>query len=122
MGGLCMYDAFYGFRERPFSLVPDPEFLYLSRRHRAALSTLELAMTGQAGFTVITGEVGSGKTTVVRSFLKMVDSDTTIGLITNIHPSVGDLLKWVLFAFNLDYKSEDKVELYDRFIEFLPRA
>ncbi len=96
-----MYDAFYGFRERPFSLVPDPEFLYLSGRHRAALSTLELAMTGQAGFTVITGEVGSGKTTVVRSFLKMLDSDTTIVMITNIHKTVGDLLKWVLFAFNL---------------------
>ncbi len=104
-----MYASFYGFREKPFSLVPDPEFLYLSRRHRAALSMLELALTEQAGLTVITGEIGSGKTTVVRSFLKMVDSDTAIGLITNTHPRVGELLKWVLFAFGLDYKSEDNV-------------
>ena len=114
-----MYASFYGFREKPFSLVPDPEFLYLSRRHRAALSMLEFALAEQAGITVITGEIGSGKTTVVRSFLKMVGSDTTIGLITNTHPRGGDLLKWVLFAFGLDYKSDDNVELYDRFIEFL---
>ena len=114
-----MYESFYGFREKPFSLVPDPEFLYLSQRHRGALNMLELALTRQVGITAITGEVGSGKTTVVRSFLNMVDADTTVGLITYTQPSIGDLLKWILWAFDLDYNAKDKVELYDRFIKFL---
>ena len=114
-----MYESFYGFREKPFSLVPDPEFLYLSRRHQGALNMLELALARQAGISLITGEVGSGKTTVIRSFLRMLDANTTVGLITNIHPEIDNLLKWILWAFDLDYKTKDKVELYDRFIEFL---
>ena len=57
-----MYESFYGFREKPFSLIPDPDFLYLSRLHKAALNMLEYGLRGEAGFTLISGEVGSGKT------------------------------------------------------------
>ena len=74
-----MYETFYGFREKPFTLIPDPEFLYLSKGHRTALNLLEYGLAGQAGFVVISGEVGSGKTTLVRRLLRLVGPETTIG-------------------------------------------
>ena len=61
-----MYQSYYGFIEKPFSLLPDPGFLFLSSRHRQALSMLEYGMMNQAGFTVISGEIGSGKTTLLK--------------------------------------------------------
>jgi len=114
-----MYESFYGFREKPFSLLPDPAFLYLSAKHSSAYSVLEYGLTGQAGFTVISGEVGSGKTTLVRSFLRQIGDDTTVGLISNTPRSFGSLLRWILFAFDLDYHGKEPVELYEIFTEFL---
>ena len=114
-----MYESFYGFREKPFSLLPDPAFLYLSAKHSSAYSVLEYGLTGQAGFTVISGEVGSGKTTLVRSFLRQIGEDSTVGLISNTPRSVGSLLRWILFAFDLDYHGKEAVELYEIFTEFL---
>ena len=114
-----MYELFYGLREKPFSLIPDPDFLYLSRLHKAALNMLEYGLRGEAGFTLISGEVGSGKTILVRRFLKMMDKNTVVGLITNTHSSIGNLLEWILLAFGLDYRGKDKVELYQVFSEFL---
>ena len=60
---LEMYKSFYGFSEKPFSLLPDPAFLFLSEKHSRALAMLRYGLMNQAGFTVITGEIGSGKTT-----------------------------------------------------------
>jgi type II secretory pathway predicted ATPase ExeA len=114
-----MYEAFYGFREKPFTLIPDPEFLYLSRGHRTALNLLEYGLTGQAGFVVISGEVGSGKTTLVRRLLRLVGPETTIGLITNTHSAFGDLLEWIALAFDLDIKGKEKVGRYQSFVDFL---
>ncbi|MEM7172636.1 MAG: AAA family ATPase, partial [Pseudomonadota bacterium] len=114
-----MYESFYGLREKPFSLLPDPEFLYLSEKHRSALNVLQYGLTGQAGFTVVSGEVGSGKTTLVRRFLREVDSDTTIGMIHNTHRKLGDILQWILLAFDLDYRGKEKVQLYQIFTDFL---
>ena len=65
-----MYETFFGLTERPFTLRPDPSFLYLSRHHSLALSMLEFGLTGQAGFVMVTGEVGAGKTTLIRHVLK----------------------------------------------------
>jgi len=64
-----MYEAFYHFREKPFTLLPDPGFLYLSNRHRMALTMLEYGLMNQAGFTVISGDIGAGKTTLIRHLL-----------------------------------------------------
>ena len=61
-----MYEKFYGFRQRPFTLTPNPEFLYMSRVHQDALAHLRLGIESQAGFIAMTGEVGAGKTTVLR--------------------------------------------------------
>jgi type II secretory pathway predicted ATPase ExeA/tetratricopeptide (TPR) repeat protein len=114
-----MYETFYGFREKPFSLVPDPDFLYLGRHHRAALNILEYGLRGEASFALISGEVGSGKTILIRRFLRMVDPRTTVGLITNTHASLGNLLDWILLAFNLDYRGKEKVELFEILTNFL---
>jgi general secretion pathway protein A len=73
-----MYERFYGFRERPFSLTPDPSYLYPSRVHREALSHLRYGIEGHAGFTVITGEIGCGKTTLLQTVLRSLDRKTSI--------------------------------------------
>lgn len=107
-----MYESFYGFREKPFSLLPDPGFLYLGKGHGMALSMLKYGLMNQAGFTVITGEIGSGKTTLVRQLLREVDRNTTIGLISNTSRSIDDLLQSILLAFNIEYRPAGRVELH----------
>ena len=64
-----MYEAFFGLREKPFALAPDPEFLFLGRHHRRALTLLDYTLRSGLGFALVTGRVGCGKTTVVRSVL-----------------------------------------------------
>ncbi len=114
-----MYKSFYGLREKPFSLIPDPEYLYLTKGHRMALTLLEYSMSEQTGFVVITGEVGSGKTTLVRRLLANVPKQVTIGLITNTHRCFGDLMQNILLSFNLDYSQPNKVDLYRIFVNYL---
>lgn len=114
-----MYEEFYGFKEKPFSLTPDPDYLFMSRQHEAALTMLEYGLTLDGGITVVTGDVGSGKTTLIRRALQVLDPQFTVGIISNTHRNIGELLKWVLFAFDLDYHSKDKAELYHIFIEFI---
>lgn len=112
-----MYEVFYGFREKPFSLLPDPAFLFLARQHSAALAVLEYGLVNQAGFTVVTGEVGCGKTTLVRHLLNTLGRDITVGLLSNTQG--GELLQWVLLAFGLDYRSKERVALYETFLKFI---
>ena len=87
-----MYESFYGLKEKPFTLLPDPEYLYLSPKHQRALTLLEYGMMNQAGFSVICGDTGAGKTTLIRRLLAELEDDTTVGLITNTHQSFGELL------------------------------
>src|SRR6185295_7564045 len=114
-----MYEEFYGFRVRPFSILPDSDFLYRSRGHRLALSLLEYGLNAQTGFTVITGEIGSGKTTLVQYLLKNASSAHTIGHITNTGELNKDLMKWVLLAFDIKRGSEQDVDLYQQFVAFV---
>lgn len=114
-----MYETFYRLRERPFSLLPDPEFLYYSPKHKTAMSLLEYGLMSQASFTVVTGEIGTGKTTLIRQLLRELQEDVTVGLITNTNRSFGELLQWVLLAFGLNFSGKDKVELYRIFNDFL---
>ena len=114
-----MYETFYGFNEKPFSLQPDPGFLYLSHKHKVAHSLIEYGLADQSGFTVISGAIGTGKTTLIRSILQRQDPHINIGLVSNTYKSFGNLLQWILVAFGLDYTDMDQVMQHRLFREFL---
>ncbi len=115
-----MYEQFYGLSEKPFTLLPDPSFLFMTKAHSMALTMLEYSLTNEtAGICVISGEIGSGKTTLLRKLLADMDDQAfTTGMLTNTHSGYGELLQWVSMAFDLDYTNKDKVELYDQFVKF----
>jgi type II secretory pathway predicted ATPase ExeA len=114
-----MYEQYYSLREKPFALSPDPAYLYLAKRHRHALTLLEYALTQSAGFALITGEVGCGKTTVVQHFLGRTKGRLNVGLINNAHPGFGALLPWVMESFGLDAGQTTPSELYRRFASYV---
>jgi general secretion pathway protein A len=115
-----MYESFYHLTGKPFSLLPDADFLFLSKRHRRAVNLLEYGIVTQAGFIVVTGEVGAGKTTIIRRYLKNAGPDVVVGVITHSSQSLGNLLNWVVMAFDLDAKGkEDTAALYNTFVGFL---
>ncbi len=114
-----MYEAYFGMAQRPFSLTPDPAFLFMSKKHRFAFSMIEYALTGQAGFTVITGDIGSGKTTLIRHLLTRSHRGINYGVISNTHESFGSLLQWVLTAFGITSPSDDRAGMYRAFVDYL---
>ncbi|HSW52559.1 MAG TPA: AAA family ATPase [Sulfuricaulis sp.] len=114
-----MYETFYGLKEKPFSLLPDPAFLYLSRQHEMAITLLEYSLENQAGFCVITGKAGTGKTTLLRRLLNQIGDDVAIGLITNTHHSFGELLRWILHAFDLDAGGDNRARQHQVFTDYL---
>lgn len=114
-----MYESFYGLKEKPFSLLPDPSFLYMSSKHRMALVMLEYGLMNQAGFTVISGGIGTGKTTLIRHLLNNIDQEHTVGLLSNTHSSFGELLQWILLAFDIKHTGDDKASMYQAFISFV---
>ena len=75
-----MYESYYGFAEKPFSLTPDPKFLYRSPSHAGAFELLQYAIRRREGFVVITGDIGTGKTTLCRALLEEIDRTTYTAL------------------------------------------
>ena len=114
-----MYETFYGLREKPFSLTPDPEFLYLGDKHSTGLSMLRYGLLNRAGITVLTGEIGAGKTTLLRQLLAEIEEDVIVGLISNTHQSFGNLMQWVAVAFEIPAEDASKAVLHERFTTFL---
>ena len=114
-----MYKEFFSLKARPFSLLPDPAYLYLSPKHEVAMSILEYAVNADLALTVVTGEVGSGKTTLVRQLMRELEDSVTIGLISNTHNAYNRLMESVALAFGLPFKGKDKIELYQEFTDFL---
>jgi general secretion pathway protein A len=92
-GRLTMYSNFFGFKERPFKLLPDPTYLFLSKSHEEALAHLKYAVEHGDGFVEITGEVGTGKTTLCRVFLDRLSEDTEAAYIFNPRLDEVQLLK-----------------------------
>ncbi|MEO6301306.1 MAG: AAA family ATPase [Paracoccaceae bacterium] len=117
---LDIYTSYFGLTERPFSLVPDPGFLFWSPVHTRAFSILEYGILTRAPITLITGEVGSGKTTLLHHLLKSVGTDVRIGLIANAHGDRGELLRWVLLALAQPATPQETyVDLFGRFQSYL---
>jgi general secretion pathway protein A len=97
-----MYERFYNLRERPFSLSPDPDYLYPSRVHKEALSYLRFGIEGHAGFVVITGEIGCGKTTLLQTVLRGLDRQTSVARLVNTMLDPRELVEAVMLDFGLD--------------------
>jgi len=91
-----MYEQYYGFAETPFSLTPDPKYLYRSESHANAFELLQYAIERREGFVVITGDIGTGKTTLCRALLEKIDRKTFTALLLNPFLSEEDLLRAIL--------------------------
>ena len=114
-----LYTRHFGFSERPFSLLPDPDFLFWSRGHTRAFAVLEYGLVTHAPLTVVTGEVGTGKTTLVQALLGQMEDDITVALISNAQGGRGDLLRWILNALDVETaQGMDYVALHQKFQDF----
>ena len=122
VSSLDIYTSHFGLTERPFSLVPDPDFLFWSAPHKRAYAVLEYGLLTRAPITLITGEVGAGKTTLLHHLLKQVGTDVRIGMIANAHGDRGELLRWVLLALNQPAPpAASYVDLFGQFQSYLIR-
>ncbi|SFH69289.1 ExeA family protein [Albimonas pacifica] len=115
-----LYNEHFGLTERPFSLLPDPDFLYWATPHRKAYTMLEYGVAAHSPITMITGEIGSGKTTLVRKLLDDMPQDFSVGLISNAQGDRGELLHWVLMSLDLPVEPGlSYVQLFKQFQTFL---
>ena len=96
-----MYEEYYGFAEKPFSLTPDPKYLYRSQSHADAFDLLQYAIRRREGFVVVTGDIGTGKTTLCRALLEEIDRTTFTALVLDPFLSEQDLLKRILQDFGV---------------------
>lgn len=117
---LTIYTDYFGLTERPFTLLPDPDFLYWSESHARAYAILEYGMLTHAPITMITGEIGAGKTTLLRQLLRNLPEDFTVALISNAQGNRGELLHWVLMALGVATDmNASYVQLFAQFQDFL---
>lgn len=115
-----MYESYYGLSAKPFQLKPDPQFFFGSRGHKRAMSYLEYGLSQGDGFIVITGDVGAGKTTLVRSlFCKLESEKIQAAQIVNTNLDADDTLRMVVAAFGLPYENDSKASLLTRLEQFL---
>jgi general secretion pathway protein A len=114
-----MYTAFYGLQEKPFQLSPDPRFLFLADSHREALAHLLFGIEQEQGFIAVTGEVGTGKTTLCRTLLHRVDPSAEVAIIFNPQLSASELLAAIHVELGLDPGEGSRRELMERLNRFL---
>src|ERR1700692_660544 len=113
-----MYEAYYGLSEKPFTILPDPDLIYWGKMHSMAFTMLEFGVMNNAGFTVITGEIGSGKTTLVRHLLKSISPNITTGLISNSPQGRHELMQWIMMALGQPFDG-DYPTLFKKFQDLL---
>ena len=90
-----MYTAYFGLREKPFTIAPDPRYLYMSAQHQEALAHLLYGLQSDGGFVLLTGEVGTGKTTVCRRLLDQIPEQSDVAVIFNPRLTVVELLETI---------------------------
>jgi general secretion pathway protein A len=114
-----MYESFYGFKKRPFELIPDPDFLYRSDKHKAALTHLEYGILDRAGFIVITGEIGTGKTVLIRYMLRSFKTDMPVAYLSQTLLDPEEFLKRLCQEFSLPCDGRGKPGLLELLESFL---
>ena len=117
-----MYESFYGFKEKPFTIQPDPDFLFLSGRHTMAYAMLEYGVRNRAGFSVICGDIGCGKTTLLRHLINNLGDELTVGIVYNTYPDMDELVSWIMMAFDQPYEGKSYLALFDAFQQFLIKS
>lgn len=115
-----IYLNHFGLHERPFSLVPDPDFIYWSPVHQRAYAMFEYGIVTRSPITLITGEVGAGKTTLLQHLLKSLGDDVEVGLISNAHGARDEMLRWILKSLDQPIPAgADYIEMFGQFEKFL---
>jgi general secretion pathway protein A len=117
-----MYEAFYGLRERPFNLTPDPKYLYLSEKHKEAFAHLLFGIKNRSGFVMVTGEIGTGKTTICRNLLNQLDPNTEVAFIFNPALNPVELLKKINAEFGISSAADNVLDLAEELNQYLLKA
>jgi general secretion pathway protein A len=112
-----MYERHFGLKLKPFALTPDPEFLYPSRQHSMALTMLEYGLESQAAFSLLTGDIGSGKTTLVRRLLRQLGDQVAVGLISNTHGGFQSIHGWALSALGIAPADDSDIAKYEGLVD-----
>jgi type II secretory pathway predicted ATPase ExeA len=113
-----MYLRHFNFNSKPFAMNPDPAFLYASEQHSSALTMLEYAMESQAAFCLLTGEIGSGKTTLILKLIRMVEDRLTVGLVSSTHGRFRSIQPWALSALGIRPRDASDIGQYEALTEF----
>lgn len=116
-----MYERHFGFTVKPFALTPDPAFLYPSRQHAMALTMLEYGLESQAAFSLLTGDIGSGKTTLVRRLLRQLGNQVAVGLISNTHSRFKSVNAWALAALGIAPGDDSDIAIYEALVDSFVR-
>jgi len=114
-----MYEEFYGFEEKPFQIVPNPDYLFLTPKHKNALSCLEYGLDDNVGFILLTGEIGSGKTTLIRYLLNNMDSRILPAVIFNTNVTAEEFFIFVMQSFDLKYRLKNKAKNLELLYKFM---
>jgi general secretion pathway protein A len=114
-----VYEAFYGFKVKPFAVSPQEEFMFLSRQHRMALELLVYGLRNQAMFCAVTGDIGTGKTTLMRYLLSRRGAGNAVAMITGMNGTFAELLQRILSEFGVEYQGLDKIALQQALVQQL---
>ena len=114
-----MYNEYFGFAEPPFSLTPDPRFSYINALYQEAFATLRYGIEARKGFIVITGEAGTGKTTLLRRLMQSFGRHVQTAYIYNTHLTLTELLRLILSDLGLPNCTDDRLEMVAQLNEYL---